>query len=158
MSLFRSLGWPYTNLYVSPCERCCIEIIIKIVLFVLISEMLKRANGNYTEKQILRCTQMSGTFGRQLDRVFTKSGLGAMETRRDKVREKAFQKDLSLFVEECGRRNLCCYKPGRRAHKGFADIGVDAHITNPIAMGQKMVYLSTRMDNWRRLRIPDDPQ
>ena len=101
--------------------------------------MLKRAKGNYTPKQILRCAQISGAFGRQLDRIFTRSGLGSMDTKRDKVRDKAFQRDLPLFVEVYTGGHLCRYTQARRPHKGFTAIEVDPHITNSIGMGQKMV-------------------
>ena len=36
-----------------------------------LTEMLKSSGGNITPKQVLRCAQLSGAFGRQLDKVST---------------------------------------------------------------------------------------
>ena len=115
--------------------------------------MLKRSRGNLTHKQILRCAQMSGAFGRQLDRIVTTSCLGDMLTSVYTAPEKPYVRDIPLVVEEYGRRKLCAYKPQRTPHRGFVGLTNSGKIYKPISMGKKIRDLAQRMDDWRRLAL-----
>ena len=61
--------------------------------------MFKSCAGNITPKQVLGCA-LSALYGRQIDAVFKKSGLGDMDTCVSRIRIPAFKSDVAWFANE----------------------------------------------------------
>ena len=123
--------------------------------------MLKSSGGNMTPKQVLCCAQLSGAFGRQLDKVFTKSGLGEMDTRdcrQRMIRIPAYKADLGRFVKEFAADDLCGYKPGRR-NKVFRGFSKDRKFSrSAVKLGSHLKHLSKTLDDFRALALQDPVQ
>ena len=115
--------------------------------------MLKQSGGNVTPKQVLRCAQMSGPYGRQLDAIFTQSGLGDMDVRDCRQRIPAYKADVARFLQEYQNDNLCSYQPGRM-HRGMRDFNYPRKLRkSPLKLGIHLKQLARNMDNFRALAI-----
>ena len=113
--------------------------------------MLLYSGGNYIERQVNRCAQMSGAFGKTLDKVMTMSGLGQLARRHDEPTCLHVQEDLPRFLQEYRPHNLCGYIPNRQ-HQGFQ---YDRHVPGADMLGYKQNTLSSRLDRWARVAHND---
>ena len=118
--------------------------------------MLKRSRGNYTEKQIARCAQLSGTFGREMDRLFTEAGLGHFVTPNVHARShNRYAEDIATFVAEFQKDGLLEYIPGRH-HKGFKNFEHKQTIRDPQRLAHHLMRLAENMDDRRDLRDTEE--
>ena len=117
---------------------------------LILSEMLKRSRGRYTPKQVERCAQLGGAFGKEIDRLFTNSGIGDFMTRDTKVHKIPYEEDVQHFVREFQDDALLDYLPGRE-HKGFENFLYSTKILSPQTLGRKLHALSKTLDKWRRI-------
>ena len=109
--------------------------------------MLRRSKGQYTAKQINRCAQMSGPFGKEMERIMTSSQLGHYSTNpRHSSLSRRVVEDVATFVAEFTNDGLFDCRPGR-SHHGFEDFAYEAKIEEPIKMGGKM-KTSVDIDSW----------
>ena len=96
-------------------------------------------------KQVLGCTQLSGAFGRQLDKVSTQSGLGDMVTRNCRQQIPAYKADIARFVKEYVGNDLCWYKSDR-VNKGFRGFRSARKMNkSPVKLGCHLRQLSTTL-------------
>ncbi|XP_035687479.1 uncharacterized protein LOC118423433 [Branchiostoma floridae] len=111
-------------------------------------DMLKHSRGQYTDTQVQRCAEMSGPFGRELDRVFTAAGLGSYITHASTFsHDGRYQADIDRFVSDFKGDGLFAYLPGRQ-HTGFEDYTYNSRIRQPEKMGGKLRQLAKEMDLW----------
>ncbi|XP_066264517.1 uncharacterized protein [Branchiostoma lanceolatum] len=114
-------------------------------------EMLKHARGRYTDTQVARCAEMGGPFGQELDRIFTRAGLGSFITHTVTTsHDGRFQADIATFVEDFKEDGLFEYLPGRH-HTGFEDFKYGTRLKHPQKMGSKMRQLAMEMDLWNEI-------
>lgn len=108
----------------------------------------------YTDKQIDRCAQMTGSFGKELDRLFQASGIGKSATHHlaSASISKKHKADIAKFVREYKKDKLLAFIPGR-IHKGFENFTYRQSIKDPQKMGRTMRSLAEQMDDWRSLSI-----
>lgn len=112
--------------------------------------MIKNARGNYTEQQVLRCAQMSGPFGKQLDNMFTSVGLVDMRSLPSRKRDNVYHSDIKRFVEDYKAEALCDYLPVR-SHRAFDEYVASNRITAAAGLGQKLKSMSKRLDIWKNI-------
>ena len=114
--------------------------------------MIKAAKGNTTPKHVLRCGQMSGAYGKQIDELFTTSGLGDMLPSNRKARQHEYASDIRSFVKEFYSDALCDYVPGRQ-HGAFPEFENSTALPRPEVLGRKLRALSEKMDHFRHAVI-----
>ena len=114
--------------------------------------MLKNARGNYTDREIGRCAQMSGPFGKQLDNMFTSAGIVDMRSHPTKKRSNAYLADIKRFVQEYQAEALCDYIPGRN-HDGFEEYQQTNRIKSPTALGRNLFAKSQHLDMCKKAVI-----
>lgn len=115
----------------------------------LVSEMLKRSRGRYTDEQVMRCAKMSGAFGKEVDRLFSTAGLvEAVGTAHKTERSRKYISDISKFVKEYRKDALHDYLGGR-CHQKFSNFKISNNIVNPRAMARQIVNLCKERDLWR---------
>lgn len=112
--------------------------------------MLKHSRGRYTDQQVERCAKMGGAFGRQIDRLFTHSGLGFFDPQAFNARPNRYRDDIAIFTQEYQQDALFDYIPGRN-HQGFNNFSCYYHIRKPWQFGQKLQKLSSKMDRWKQV-------
>ena len=118
--------------------------------------MLKQSRGNITPQQVLRCAQLSGPYGRQMDQLFTQSGLGDMDTRDCRQQIPEYKSDIDRFVAEYACDRLCSYRPGR-THLGLRNFNYQRKLKkSPVKLGVHLKHLAENLDNFRRLAIQND--
>ncbi|CAH1242413.1 Hypp6676 [Branchiostoma lanceolatum] len=113
-------------------------------------EMLKHSRGQYTDKQVQRVSEMSGSFGRLLDRLFPQAGPGSMTYGSTFSHDGRYAADIAKFVKEFKGDGLFEYLPGR-SHGGFDNFHYKTGIQNVEKMGAKIRKLAQDMDLWARL-------
>ena len=114
--------------------------------------MLKRSRGRYTDEQVIRCAKMSGAFGKQIDRLFTSTGLADVATPgRHTGRSEKYKQDIAKFVQEYKQDALHDYLPVRE-HQGFKSFQATYRVRNARAMGRKLYEDSKRLDLWKRIQ------
>lgn len=115
--------------------------------------MMKHSRGKYTNKQVDRCAQMGGAFGKKVDEIFTASGLGSFET-FSKMKRPSHSQDILLFTKEYLPDALFDYIPIRH-HTGFQHFCLKSVscIKKPGDMGKKLEDLSRQVDLWREITL-----
>ena len=121
--------------------------------YIVIAESIKHCRGNYTTAQINRCAQMSGPFGKQVDRLIVDAGLMtetiASGTRSPKA--DPYRSDLHLLVEKYAGGGLFRFVPGR-SHRSFPHARHACQIVNPQKLGVHLRTLAEERDFWEDLR------
>ncbi|XP_038047575.1 uncharacterized protein LOC119721568 [Patiria miniata] len=113
-------------------------------------DMLLRSRGRYTPKQVQRCAQMSGAFGKQIDRLITDGGLGDLVQGNGSKTRHANKKDVLDFVKEFQKDLLFVYHPGRY-HRGFEEYAYSTGIKSPDLLGRKLRKTAEVMDMWKNI-------
>ena len=110
--------------------------------------MLQRSAGQYTAKHINRCAQMSGPFGKEMERLMKASELGhySSNTRPSSLSKRVVE-DVATFVEEFEKDGLFDHCPGR-SHHGFEKFIYKKNIEEPIEMGKQLQRYAVDIDNW----------
>ena len=113
--------------------------------------MAKHCRGRYTDKEIQRCAQMSGAYGKSVDSIFAEAGL--LDKEADSVSHKPhFKKDIAKFVSEYQQDALVDYLPTTdRIHRGFKNYERTVGLPRPRDMALKILQLSQDLDLWREL-------
>ena len=115
--------------------------------------MLKQSGGNVTPKHVLRCAQMSGPNGRQLDEIFPQSGLGDMDVRDCHQRIPAYKVDVVRCLQDYQNDNLCSYQPGKM-HRGMRDFTYPRKLRKShLKLRIHLKQLARNLDNFRALAI-----
>ena len=127
-----------------------IDILLIWRFYIFVTEMLKHSGGNYTPQQVDRCAQMSGAFGKTLDKLVTISGLGEMARHYDGQVRRHYMDDIPRFLQEYTPYGLCSYVTNR-FHDGFAGFRHSKTIREPASLGFKLNVLSSRLDRWARI-------
>ena len=126
------------------------------MFFFSLSEMLKRPRGNYTDEQVARCAELSGSFGKEVDRLFSEAGLGNFcSPDHASSHSKRYREDVATFVKEFHRDGLFEYLPGRY-HKGFKKFKYSRQIREPQTMAHLMMRLAEDMDDRLELRDKEE--
>ena len=112
--------------------------------------MVLRSRGRYTPKQVQCCAQMSGAFGKQIDRLITKGGLGDLVQGTSSSRPDTNLKDIADFANEFRKDALFTYHPGRY-HRGFEEYVHTASIKSPDLLGRKLQQNAQVMDLWKKI-------
>ena len=84
--------------------------------------MMKRSRGRYTEKEVQRCAEMGGAFGKDLDRLLTSAGVVTFDdsfSRSDSQKRRQIE-DIKEFVRDYRSDNLFGNVPGR-FHEGLSN-------------------------------------
>ena len=84
-------------------------------------------------KQVQRCAQMSGAFGKEVDGLLTEGGLGDPVHRESSAKKQVYGKDVD-FLREFWKDALCEYQPGRQ-HKCFENYRWSTDIKSPDVLG-----------------------
>ncbi|XP_078141846.1 uncharacterized protein LOC144539769 [Centroberyx gerrardi] len=115
-----------------------------------VKEMAHRSRGMYTDRQIQRCAETSGAFGKDLDRIFAVAGVGNSVSPQfsSGSAHKRIQADVAQFVSEYGKDGLFAFLPGR-SHQGFDEFTYPRNIRDPQRMGELMKSFAKDMDLWR---------
>lgn len=110
--------------------------------------MLKRARGQYTDKNVERCSQVVGEFGKQFSRLVSEAvGAGVMSNyKKDTPR---YKRDIEVFVEQFSPCAFFDVRPGR-AHPTFKEFVAEQTLKDPEKFGAKLLEHSHTLDIWRR--------
>lgn len=114
---------------------------------ILISEMMKRSRGQYTDKQVMRCSQLGGEFGREFHRLVSEN-MGMGHEGIGKKSSNIYQKDVVACVKELQPDALFDYCPPRE-HKAFPGFVRSSQIKDPQKLGRHLNRLSEDLDFWR---------
>ena len=110
--------------------------------------MVKHCRGRYSDNEIMRCAQMSGSFGKHVDNIFAEAGLLKESASTRCHRHRPYHMDIAKFVDEYRQHGLGDYCPPRH-HRGFSGYEYMSGLKNPRAMALKMSKLSEDLDLWR---------
>ena len=110
--------------------------------------MLKRGRSHITDKQVKRCSQIGGEFGKNFDKMVSES-LGTTVSFTYRKNPQKYQRDLEVFVAEFQKADLFDVKPGR-CHKAFPAFTAHTPLKDPEKLGRHLRKLSHDMDLWRR--------
>ena len=94
-----------------------------------ISEMLKKSRGQYTDKQIKRCSQLGGEFGREFLRLLSENIALGHEASGQKP-NNVYKQDITLAIKELHNDALFDYVPPRH-YRAFATFTRTNRITAP---------------------------
>ena len=121
-------------------------------LFVLNTEMIKRSRGRYTDKQIKRCSQLGGAFGKEVDKIFQKSITEQQATGvGPKQANKTSNEDLEEFFDLYGPEGLFRYQPDRNP-RHLPQTTPIGELKHPFLLGQFLLKASTNMEAWQTIR------
>ena len=104
-------------------------------------------HGSYTDEHVARCSQLGGSFGRDLEQMLLQN-VGSDRQGFIPDCNHVSNSDVRVFLNEYQTDRLWDYLPGR-VHEGFADIKHEWKIRNPAAFAKKMSALSEKLDLWQ---------
>ena len=101
----------------------------------------------YTEKQLQRCSRITGPVTDELERLFSEK-LGSEKHRTGYSRHYVEFKDVMNFTANYAKDGLFDYVPGR-CHTGFENFRHEWNICNPEKFFSKLELRSRKLDLWR---------
>jgi hypothetical protein len=107
-------------------------------LFTTIAELLKRCHGRYTDKQTERCSKITGSFGKDLDRVFNQVMFGLDREHTPRKKTSTYFRDINKY----------CPPREHSAFSQFTDI--TSKIKHPGKLGQRLFAIGEEFDFWKR--------
>uniref|UniRef100_A0A8W8IKI6 Zinc finger PHD-type domain-containing protein n=1 Tax=Magallana gigas TaxID=29159 RepID=A0A8W8IKI6_MAGGI len=111
-------------------------------------ESLKDAGGNLTEETVHRHSQMAGSLGRVIDKVYAES-VEAPLSEFIRKGNTNFTRDLELFVKLLLPEHFFRHSPGRH-FKSYQDFSFSIEAKHPEKLKKKLCQLSKRLDKIRR--------
>ena len=115
-----------------------------------ISELLKRCHGRYTEKQTDRCSKITGSFGKDLDRLFNQNMFGCDTLHNPRSKSPAYVADVHKFVDTYKSDAPFSYCPPRE-HSAFPQfVDTTCKIRHPGKLAQRLFAIGEELDFWRR--------
>ena len=114
----------------------------------MLPDMAKRSNGVYTTTQLQRCAQMSGSFGKEVDRLFATAGFNTfqVESANRPKKCKKMEADLLTYVETYTQDNLFKYTEGRKMRCRNLKVDCKVELKTPYKLGLHLKKLNTNMD------------
>ena len=104
---------------------------------------MKNANGQYSEKTIMRCGKIVGTIAKSLDAAFHDSVCNTDED--ESYRKKHdYHQDIRTFVSEYKDDELFTYIPGRKL-VSFPNIQSTASISNKEKFKARLINYSLKL-------------
>ena len=86
-----------------------------------LSEMLKRSRGIYTERQVQRCAEMSGAYGKDVSRILAATTQHHENRPGQTKKATVLAGDVLKFTKIYGGDGLLSYVPGR-SHRGMDEV------------------------------------
>ncbi len=111
--------------------------------------MLKRSRGNYTPKQVKRCSQLGGEFGKEFSRLVSEA-MGVKLHASYKKKPARYKRDIRVSMDEFTKDGLFDIMPGRE-HKSFPGFLAQTPVKDPRKLGQRLAVLSKENDLWKRM-------
>ena len=111
--------------------------------------MLMRSRGNYTDKQVYRCSHLGGDFGKVVHKLFCQAMGMSPDSKPRHKKASSHHEDVKKFARDFQRDALFDYVPLRH-HVGFANYEHSTSLKDPIRLGMKLSRLSKDLDFWRR--------
>ena len=110
---------------------------------------MKRSRGRYTEKEVQRCAEMGGSFGKDIDKILNHAGvLSFTESSSSRAGfKKRQQEDIMAFVNQFNADKLFSFVPNR-SHVGLEAFQYINKIKQPLKLGKKLRVLSEVLDDW----------
>jgi hypothetical protein len=119
-------------------------------LFTTIAELLKRCHGRYTDKQTERCSKITGSFGKDLDRVFNQVMFGLDREHTTRKKTSTYFRDINKFVTMYKADAPFSYCPPRE-HSAFSQFtDITSKIKHPGKLGQRLFAIGEEFDFWKR--------
>ena len=116
--------------------------------------MLKNSRGNLTEKQLERCSKMSGIFGEKMGHLLMSSINDEPEYHSTgKSFDERYKEDVRRYVLENDEERPFEYVAGRKVQgiPGIQSRLTEARVHGPFSMGQYLKSRSIKMDSFRNV-------
>lgn len=119
--------------------------VIIIICFILL-ENIKNARGRYTDKHLDRVSKTCGSFGKDLDQLFT-GKMAETYMGKSKYEPVSYRMQVLRFTQMYNREDFFNYVPGRE-HTSFPDFQL-VPLKKPGKMKARLKKYSRNLDMQR---------
>lgn len=112
-------------------------------------ENLKSGKGHYNIKNVERASQLVGTLGKDLDKVY-QSQVAGTYAKKQAGSKKNYHQDIYKFVEEYIDDRLFEIIPGRE-HSAYTEFHFAQRIKNPNQLRNRLKKYSRKLDRLRNI-------